>query len=246
MDIASSLTLKPTEHHAPMINIRETLGRTKWFDQLQATEKKEVLVQAREIHVPAGGYLIRAGEAPKGWFGVMEGLLKWSSMHADGRNVAIAGLATGSWFGESSLVRDQPYDYFISALSDSRLVLVPEDVCKNLLDSSVYFSRAVMEQLAERVNLFAAKFTHQSFSDVDSKIASTIASLYHEKLHPQTQLHLKMSQEELAGLCGVSRQSCNGVLRRLQQKNLIQVEYAGVTVVNLRELRAYGEAAVKL
>jgi CRP-like cAMP-binding protein len=224
----------------------DALMGTPWFSLLPEREQKALLAEVREVVVPAGGCLLRVGEMPRGWFGVMEGILKWTALGEDGRSVSIAGLSAGSWFGEASLVRAQPYGYHVFALRCSRLVVIPQETCDRLLLEQIVFARAVMRHLAERVNLFMATFTAQVLANMEVKTARTLASMFHKELHPRTQLHLRISQEELANLCGISRQRCNRVLKKLHELKLIDVGYAGITVLDLEGLRQFNDAGVCL
>lgn len=230
------------ESQATVVSVLEC---TPWFGLLPQHEREAVLRESREHVVREGACLFRVGETPPGWFGVMEGLLKWTALADDGRSVSIAGLSAGSWFGEASLVRGQPYGYHVIALRDSRLVLIPRDTCHRLLNQQMVFSHAVMKHLAERVNLFMATFTAQVLANMDAKLARTLASMFHKELHPRTQLHLRISQEELASLCGISRQRCNIVLNRFKKMGLIDIGYGGITVLNLHGLRHYKPANSK-
>lgn len=54
--------------------------------------------------MPAGSVLCRRGENPQHWFGVIDGLLKWSVSQADGRSASLGGLSAGSGFGEGTLM----------------------------------------------------------------------------------------------------------------------------------------------
>ena len=53
--------------------------------------------------------------------------------------------------------------------------------------------------------------------------------------------HIEITQEEIGALSGISRQNANQCLKRLEKEGLLRLEYGGVTVVNLEQLRQYGE-----
>ena len=65
--------------------------------------------------------------------------------------------------------------------------------------------------------------------------------MFHRELHPGTHLHLRISQEELANLCGISRQRCNVALQRFKKSGLIEIEYGGITVRDLDGLRHFND-----
>ena len=53
---------------------------------------------------------------------------------------------------------------------------------------------------------------------------------------------LRITQQELAYLVGLSRQRVNQALRRLGSAGLIRIEYGGLRVLDLRGLRHYQPA----
>ncbi|MCP1574942.1 cyclic nucleotide-binding protein [Herbaspirillum rubrisubalbicans] len=224
-------------------SLESALRQATWYAQLDDAVQASILAQAREITLEAGSYLFGAGEQPRGWYGVIEGLLTWKALDEDGRSLSMAGFSAGSWFGEASVIRAKPYEYHVAALRYSRLVLIPADTCDTLFRHHHAFSNAVMRHLAERVNFFMAMFAAHVLADMEVKIARILASMFDKELHPRTQPHLHINQEELANLCGVSRQRCNAVLKSLSQAGLIAVEYSGVTVLDLEGLRHHGPSA---
>ncbi|MEP7102952.1 MAG: helix-turn-helix domain-containing protein, partial [Burkholderiales bacterium] len=51
---------------------------------------------------------------------------------------------------------------------------------------------------------------------------------------------LRITQQELGYLIGLSRQRINEALNSLQDKGLIRIEYGGVSVLDLEGLRRIG------
>ncbi|ONN67909.1 cyclic nucleotide-binding protein [Herbaspirillum sp. VT-16-41] len=224
---------------SPSLSKLEALQQTPWFSLLERSSQQLILNESKELEVEAGSFVLRAGDSPVGWFSVLEGLLKWSAIAEDGRSVSMAGFSPGSWFGEASLVRGEPYDYHAIALRKSRVLIVPQSTCHQLFREQIAFSNAVMRQLAERVNYFMGTFSAQILSNMEVKIAQTLASMFNKELHPRRQPHLGITQEELANLCGVSRQRCNLVLNRFARSGMLTIEYAGITVIDLERLRSF-------
>jgi CRP-like cAMP-binding protein len=61
--------------------------------------------------------------------------------------------------------------------------------------------------------------------------------MVHPLLNPHGERHLHLSQEELAHLAAVSRQSCNATLARFKQADLVRSEYGGIVVLDLPGLQ---------
>jgi DNA-binding GntR family transcriptional regulator len=54
---------------------------------------------------------------------------------------------------------------------------------------------------------------------------------------------LRITQQELAYLVGLSRQRVNQALHRLQEQKLIAIEYGGLRVLDLQGLRSFPAVA---
>ena len=74
----------------------------------------------------AGTSVCRKGDPASAWIGVIEGLVKLHSLSPAGKPVTFAGIPAGGWFGEGSVLKDEPLKYDILALRDSRIALMPE------------------------------------------------------------------------------------------------------------------------
>lgn len=242
--VVADRSITRPERYENVRHMAAPLQTAYWFTSLPEVAQNEVLRESREYLVPPGGNLFRAGDLPLGWYGVAEGLLKWFSVDKDGRTVSLAGLSSGSWFGEASLIRGDPYEYNVVALRASRVLLVPRETCQTLWNNHpLEFGHALMKHLAERVNLFMAICTAHSLADVDTIVARTLGNLFHRDLHPGTQRHLGISQAEIANLCGISRQRCNTALNRFKRAGLLNIEYGGITVLNLDGLRDFNNSS---
>jgi DNA-binding GntR family transcriptional regulator len=67
-----------------------------------------------------------------------------------------------------------------------------------------------------------------------------LAALFNPTLFPGVGQMLRITQQELAYLVGLSRQRVNVALNRLQEEGSIRIEYGGMRVLNLRALRECG------
>src|SRR5262249_14619422 len=116
---------------------------------------------------------------------------------------------------------------------------VPIDTFHWLLERSIPFNRYLMNQLNERVGQFIAAREIDRLNDPDTRVARSLASLFHPVLYPGVGTLLRITQQELGYLVGLSRQRVNEALRTLQDQALIRIEYGGVRVLDLARLRDY-------
>ena len=210
-----------------------------WLSALLPAERAHVLPNLLVGDAKAGDYVCRIGRPVTYWFGVVDGLLKMSSDNPDGSTMTFAGLPPGGWFGEGTALKREPYRYNVQALRKSVVAGLPIDTFEWLLDHSIGFNRFVMHQLNERLGQFIAARAIDRISDPDVRVARSLAALFNPLLYPGVGKVLRITQQELAYLVGLSRQRVNEALAALHAQGAIRVEYGGLRVLDLQALRGH-------
>ena len=209
-----------------------------WLALLLPAEREMAVAELRLGDAASGDYVCRVGRPVTFWFGVVEGLLKMSSDNAQGMTMTYTGVPPGGWFGEGTALKREPYRYNIQALRKSVVAGLPVDTFHWLLDHSIGFNRFVMMQLNERLGQFIAAREIDRLNNPDVRVARSLAALFNPVLYPGVGEILRITQQELAYLVGLSRQRVNEALTALQSQGAIRVEYGGLRVLNLEALRS--------
>ena len=214
------------------------LAGIPWLSLLLPDEREKAMSELRVGDVSAGDYVCRVGRPVTYWFGVVEGLLKMSSNNDQGMTMTYTGVPPGGWFGEGTALKREPYRYNIQALRKSVVAGLPVDTFHWLLDHSISFNRFVMNQLNERLGQFIAAREIDRLNNPDVRVARSLAALFNPVLYPGVGEILRITQQELAYLVGLSRQRVNEALTTLQAQGAIRVEYGGLRVLDLAGLRS--------
>jgi CRP/FNR family transcriptional regulator, cyclic AMP receptor protein len=210
-----------------------------WVEHLSETERERVRAGLIVTQAEPGDHICRIGRPVTYWFGLLEGLLKMSNDDRLGPIMTFAGLAPGGWFGEGTALKRELYRYNVQALRRSLVAGLPVDTFHWLLNQSIGFNRFVMWQLNERLGQFIAAREIDRITDPDVRVARTLANLFHPGLFPGVGGMLRITQQELAYLAGLSRQRVNQALSVLDEAGLIQVAYGGLRVLDLVALRGF-------
>jgi CRP-like cAMP-binding protein len=210
-----------------------------WLRTLRAEEREVAEADLRVVEVEAGEYVCRVGRPVTYWFGLVDGLLKMSNDTALGVPITFTGVPPGGWFGEGTVLKHEPYRYNIQALRRSLVAGITVQTFDWLLDRSIGFNRFVMMQLNERLGQFIGAREIDRLTQPDQRVARSLAALFHPVLYPGVGHLLRITQQELGYLVGLSRQRVNVALQHLQDAELIRVEYGGVRVLDLERLRRY-------
>ncbi len=217
---------------------QEELAEIPWLKSLTPIERERAVAALVVGDAEAGDHICRFGRPVTYWFGLVDGLLKMSNDDSQGPVITFTGVAPGGWFGEGTVLKHEQYRYNILALRKSRVAGLPIETFDWLLDHSIGFNRFVMHQLNERLGQFIAAREIDRLNNPDLRVARNLASLFHPLLSPNVGGVLRITQQELAYLVGLSRQRVNEALTTLAAKGWIRVEYGGLRVLDLAALRS--------
>ncbi len=236
MPFKQTLPTTPLRHRVRTPSADE-LARVHWWRLLDAAEQARVATDMQVAEAEVGEVLCRIGRPATLWFGVVEGLLKMSNDSAQGAPLTFTGVPSGAWFGEGTLLKRECYRYNIEALRKSVVAGLPIATFEWLLERSLPFNRYLMNQLNERLGQFIAAREIDRLADPDIRVARSLGALFHPVLYPGVGELLRITQQELGYLVGLSRQRVNEALSRLQACGWIRIEYGGVRVLDLVALQ---------
>ena len=223
-----------------MLLLIDALAASPWGPLLSPDELARVTGEMVEKRIPAGAPACRKGEPVEAWIGVIEGLVKMTSLSPEGKSVTFTGVPAGGWFGEGSLLKyPEPRRYDVIAVRESRVAYLPRASFNRLLDTHLGFNRFLLKQLNERLGQFIAMIETDRLLEPDARVARALAQLFNPLLYPHTAALLQLSQEEIGLLSGVSRQRANQALQVLEKAGLVKVEYGGVRVLDVDGLKQF-------
>jgi CRP-like cAMP-binding protein len=213
------------------------LNDIPWLRLLQADERQRITPQLVVSDLQTGDHVCRIGKPVTYWFGVLSGLLKMSTDNESGQTMTFTGIPPGGWFGEGTAIKREIYRYNIQALRPSLVAGMPVDTFHWLIDHSLGFNRFIMQQLNERLGQFIAAREMDRMTNPELRLARHLAALFNPVLFSGVGEVLRITQQELAYLVGLSRQRVNEALRVLEARQLIRVEYGGLRILDLQGLR---------
>jgi CRP/FNR family transcriptional regulator, cyclic AMP receptor protein len=233
---------RPTSHEQSLHQRRRNptdfeLAGIPWLAFLDAKQRDRAVNEIDVTDAEPGDYVCRTGRPVTYWFGLVQGLLKMSSDNAQGQTITFTGVPPGGWFGEGTVMKREPYRYNIQALRKSTVAGLPVATFDWLLDNSIGFNRFVMSQLNERLGQFIAAREIDRMTNPDIRVARSLAALFNPVLYPGVGEVLRITQQELAYLVGLSRQRVNEALTNLSDQGTIKVEYGGLRVLDIHALR---------
>lgn len=221
--------------------LNDFVDRCVWAAELSEEQRDTVRRAMCVREYSQGDFVCHKGDMAEHWMGVLEGIVKITTVSPSGKSVTFTGVPTGGWFGEGAVLKGEIRKYDVMALRRSRIAFLPRETFQWLLDTSLPFTRFLLTQFNERLGQFIAAVEYERLLDIDSRVARAVSSLFNEHLYPGLGTTLEISQEEIGLLAGISRQRANQALKVLEQQGLVKVDYGVIEVLDLEGLRQYGE-----
>lgn len=212
-----------------------------WANDLDARALERARSGIIERVYEKGAYICHKGDRLDSWTGVVSGVIKLATTSITGKTVTLAGLRAGGWFGEGTVLKNEPRQYDLVALRDTRLVLMNRATFLWLFENSVGFNRFLVGQLNERLGQFIALVEYDRMLDSTARMARCIAWLFNPVLYRDANMSLEITQEELGSLSGISRQAANKSLKELEERGLLRIGRNAITILDLDQLRHYGD-----
>ncbi len=237
-ELATAPPLAPLRQRA-RVPAEAELAMVPWLALLDAAERARAVADLQVVEAHPGDHVCKIGRQANYWFGLLDGLLKMNNDSSLGFAVTFTGMPPGGWFGEGTLLKREVYRYNVEPLRRSVVAGLGIETFHWLLERSIPFNRYVMNQLNERLGQFIAAREIDRLADPDTRVARNLAALFHPVLYPGVGTLLRITQQELGYLVGLSRQRVNEALRTLQDTGMIRIEYGGVRVLDLPALRRY-------
>jgi signal transduction histidine kinase len=130
----------------------EDLRGVPLFKGMTDEQLRVVLGEGSEEFVPAGEVGGREGEPVEHLYVILEGEFRWSKK-VDGGEVVMNTYGSGEFFAEVPLLLGKPFLATWRALADSRVFALPNDTFRRLLAADPSFSNAILEMLAQRIQV---------------------------------------------------------------------------------------------
>lgn len=219
--------------------VRRAIAHTNWASNLKPDELDKAAAGTQIKRIPANAYICHKGETVEHWIGVIEGMVKISNYSFEGKAMTFSGIPAGGWFGEGSLLKNEIRRYDGLALQESRIAYLHRKTFQWLLDHSIAFNRFLITQLNERLGQAFSTIECERLMGPDGRVARCLANLFNPVLYPELGAQLRISQEELGYLTGLSRQRVNRALKTLEDAALLKTCYGRIEVFDLPGLRNF-------
>lgn len=208
------------------------LADVELFRDLDAAELDQIEQAADTRRLRRGDVLFREDEIAHDLFVVVDGRIAISNKSADGRESMVALMERGDLFGEMPLFDGRNRSAEARALEPSEVVTIPYEPVRKLYEDRPAHLWSVVALLAGRLRTMDATLADSVFLDVTGRTAKRLLELAGDA----DEFSLPITQEELAGMVGASRERVNKAIASFVRLGWISQSDRRYRITNRQQL----------
>ena len=213
---------------------------TEFYELLNADEQAALEAAGHRRQWKRGAVIYREASRSESVIVLKDGRVKVSSDTASGVEVVLAVRGPGALLGEFSAVDGGPMSATVTALEPVTALAVPTPEFERYLLGHARVSMLLMREVIRRVRDADRKRIEFGAYDTTGRVAARLVELaerFGEQTEEGLRISLPLSQDELAGWTGSSREAVTKALRTLREEGWIQTGRLHVIVHDLAALR---------
>lgn len=201
------------------------------FDRFD--DDHERLAEAAELlQLVRNDVVFEEGAEADACFVMVNGRVAISNKSTDGRESMVAIMQRGDLFGEMGLFDDLGRSAEARALEDSEVLRVSYEVLRNIWEDKPQLLWSVVRLLSMRIRATDEALADSFFLDVTGRTAKHLLDMAGDG----DSFEIPITQEELAGLVGASRERVNKAIASFLKLGWVEQDGAGYRIVKRREL----------
>lgn len=223
---------------------RRLLAGSTLFRDLSAKERESLVSRARVRNFSSGDNVFLMGSQGDSMMAVLKGTVRISVPSLAGKEIVLAIMQPGDFFGELSLLDGNARSADVKAITACSLAVLERRDVMAFLDRHPSALLGLVRVLCRRLRALTERTAEVALLDLPSRLAKTLLRLAgvdqdDQPAHPA--LQIKLSQRELGNIVGATRESINKCLREWQRSGVIKSSNNTIEIMNGGALKKLAE-----
>jgi CRP-like cAMP-binding protein len=223
-----------------MVNL-SFIKRVPFFSEFGPTSLKKLCGIGRLMKFESGRRIFGQGTPGDKLYIVLSGRVKIFA-ESGLKKKTLAYLERGEFFGEMSLLDEQPHSASSMAMEHTGLLVVSKNDFRRLLLSYPEISLQIMRTLSKRLRTADKEIEALAFGDVLGRIASTLLQLcvkYGEITENGCEIKMPLNHRDIAEMAGTGREMVSRTLSRFRRLKLIYYNERSLWVIDAQKLKLF-------
>ena len=217
----------------------QLLAKVPMFEHLAEAQLEHLSSLLHVRRYPRGEVVFHQGDVGTALFIIRKGQVAIRLSSPDGKEVTLALLDRGDFFGELALLDGEPRSTDAVAREETELLSLQRESFHQFLESSPQVALGLLASLSRLVRRVTRLVHDATFLDARTRLIRVLLELARSQGQPGPEgvvITQKLTQVELANLCGLTRESTNKWLRFFVREGLLSYEGGQITLVHPERL----------
>ena len=173
--------------------------------------------------------IMSSGDATDSLYIVLSGRLKVMMSDSEGKEVILAILGPGEFFGEMGLIDDEPRSASVVTIEPCELLSIAKRDFKRVLTENSEMAMAVMRGLVRRLREADRKIGSLALLDVYGRVARLLLDMA-ENVNGEKIVTKRLPKQDIAKMIGASREMVSRVMKDLQTGGYIEMRGSNIVL----------------
>ena len=223
-----------------MMTYVDFLKKVPLFSELDEEEFHQLANVVREQRYKKHATIVFVDDPGSALYILKDGLVKITIEDQHGDEMILRILYPTDFFGEMSLLDGMPRSATVTAQEPSEVLTISREHFLSIIEQSPKILLKMTAVLSKRLRQANELIHSLAFYDVYGKVARLLLNLAAERgrtTEQGTVIDMRLTQQELAELAGMTRETMARTLRAFQQAGCIRVESGIISILELDMLR---------
>jgi len=218
--------------------LKAVLETNKWFAGIPPSLADSILRLGR-IRNLNDTLIYSATDSHDGLIALVSGQVRLTSFSLSGHPSFLLITSPGSWIGATSALDARPHGYDAYAVGKTVVFQLSQERFNALLGESPEFYAAFVRMVCDYMRAAMQNLIIHRNRRPLHRLAQELwrlADRHGRRTKKGLVIDLRLSQEDLAVMIGVGRQTINRLLKSLEQDGIATISYASITIHNLEAI----------
>jgi CRP/FNR family cyclic AMP-dependent transcriptional regulator len=185
------------------------------FSGLDESELERLSKVAVRRRAARGEQVVRAGEDAETLIVMLTGRAKVTNFDEEGREIILAWLSPGEFFGEMGLIDGSPRSANVVAVEPCELLVLGKHEFQRCMQDNFQVVQKLMQILVRRLREADRNIESLALLDVYGRVARLLLDMSEDESGKRV-VRQKISKQDMARMIGASREMVSKVMRDLE------------------------------
>ena len=216
----------------------ELLQSVALFWDLSEAELGYISEKMIARHYDSGKFIFLEDSEGEQCFFVVQGSVKVTRLSKDGREVILAMLNEGEFFGEMALLDGESRSANVIALEETEVLTLNREDFLVVLHDYPQIAIQLLKEMADRLRKSDRQIASLSLSDAEKRIALCIIRFADEQgiiKRGQVSIPKMPIQQDIANMAGTSRETVSRAINLLEKEHFIQRQGRELLILDYKQ-----------